>query len=257
MPRRTDEPLPDIPRFPWEYFYEWFRWSPDQSVSIVGGIGSGKSTLELAILPKQNSVVFFGTKPRDPIYGELQAQGYRHLDSWPKPTPMTKFPNPGPHVLLQPPVKNLNEDIARQRTVFGGAMERIFLSGGQDPAPENAHPGARVVVFDEVRYITQNLKLTKLYTTLILQGRAMHIPVVAGSQRASWVPRETWSEATHIFMFASRDRRDLLTLRELGGRVDPDVIIAAIMSLEPDNHECLYINRISGRLAITTAPKAV
>jgi hypothetical protein len=246
--RKVDDSSEPIERLSWLEFYDWWRWGSDQSVSIVGGIGSGKTTLELAILPKQSSVVFLGTKPRDRMYSILVEQGYREITHWPRPTPMTKYPNPGPRILLRPPVQNLEADVAKRRAVFRDALGQIFLGGSQPGGL-----GDRVVVVDETRYLTQTLRLGAQFSELILQGRAMGIPVVAASQRAAWVPRETWSEATHIFMFGSRDRRDLLTLRELGGRVDPDQIITGVMALE--RFEFLYVNRISGRLAISSAPQ--
>jgi len=249
-PQNSDEQNDVAERLTFLEFYEWWRWTSDQSVSIVGGIGSGKTTLLIAIMPKQSSVAFMATKPRDKMYDKLVSQGYKMIEKWPRPSPMTKYPNPGPRVILHPPVQNItDDDVSRRRTVFRQALEQIFIAGSQPGGI-----GDRVVVVDEAHYLTQTLGLKKQYTTLILQGRAMGIPVVAGSQRAAWVPRETWSEATHIFMFGSRDRRDLLTLRELGGRVDPDQIIEGVMSLE--EHEFLYVNRVSGRMAISMAPEA-
>lgn len=234
-------------RLTWLEFFDWWRWGPDQSVSIVGGIGSGKTTLLIAIMPKQSSIAFMATKPRDKMYDTLISKGFVKIEKWPRPTPMNKYPNPGARVILHPPVTNINdEDTSRRRAVFRNALEQIFIAGSQPG-------GGRVVVVDEAQQLTVTLGLKKQYTTLILQGRAMGIPVVAGSQRAAWVPRETWSEATHIFMFGSRDRRDLLTLRELGGRIDPDAIVEGVTSLE--DHEFLYINRVSGRMAISKAPK--
>ena len=234
--------------FSWPTFFEWWDWGEAQSVSVVGAIGSGKSTLITAILPKQPSVVFFATKPRDPIYVKLQQQGYRRITSWPKPTLLEKHPNPGPRILLQPELRNLKEDVARQKRVFGDALERI-LTNAEEPGQ------GRLIVVDETRYLIQSLGLGKQFLTVLLQGRALDVPVVSGAQRAAWVPREVWSEVTHVFIFGTRDRRDLMSLRELGGKVDPEIVSAAVLSLK--EHEVLYLNRISGRAAITRAPKAV
>jgi hypothetical protein len=188
-------------------------------------------------------------KPRDVIYTYLiEHEGYRRLTAWPKSTLVTPFPDPGPKVIVFPDIKNLDEDIARQRRVMRDTIERIFLTAAEDR-------GGRVVVFDEVRYLVQTLGLGKEVVMLILQGRALGIPTVSGSQRVSWAPREVWSEVHHIFIFGVRDRRELLILRDLGGKVDPDLVMAAVMSLEES--ECLYINRISGRMAIVTAPRVV
>lgn len=231
----------------WLEFNEWWVWEKSESVSVVGAIGSGKSTLITAILPKQESVVFFATKPRDPIYTKLESQGYRRITAWPRPTIIEKHPSPGPRVLLWPELRNLKEDVARQKRVFGDALERIFTDA-QEPGY------GRVVVVDETRYLIQSLGLNKSFLTVLLQGRALDVPVVSGAQRAAWVPREVWSEVTHVFIFGTRDRRDLMNLRELGGKVDPDIVTAAVLSLQ--EHEVLYLNRVSGRAAITMAPKA-
>jgi hypothetical protein len=249
MPRKSDVDIePHVERFSWPVFYDWWVWKPDQSVSVVGAIGSGKSTLLVAILPKVPRVVFFGTKPLDPIYTKLEQQGYRRLTHWPRKRPGMGAPDPGPRILLQPPVSNLTDDIDRQKAVFGDALNRIFVDA-QEPG------NGRVIVVDETHYLVQRLGLGKPYTTVLLQGRALKVPIVAGAQRTSWVPRETWSEVVHVFIFGTRDRRDLLSLRELGGKVDPDIVSAAVMALE--QFEALYINRISGRMAIVKAPKVV
>jgi hypothetical protein len=233
--------------FSWPVFIEWWEWKKAQSVSVVGAIGSGKSTLITAILPKQPSVVFFATKPRDPIYTQLEQQGYRRLTSWPRATIIERHPDPGPRILLWPELRNLKEDVARQKRVFGDALERIFTD-----AQEPGH--GRVVVVDETRYLIQSLGLARSFLTVLLQGRALDVPVVSGAQRAAWVPREVWSEVTHVFIFGTRDRRDLMSLRELGGKVDPEIVTEAVLSLK--EHEVLYLNRVSGRAAITKAPKA-
>lgn len=248
MPRRkVDIDLDDyVERFNWNVFYDWWKWEGAQSVSVVGAIGSGKSTLITSILPKQSRVVFFATKPRDPIYTRLQTQGYLRLTSWPRPTALKKNPDPGPRIILWPELRNLKEDIVRQKQVFGDALERIFV-GAEEPG------NGRVIVVDETRYLVQSLGLAKPFLTVLLQGRALEVPVVSGAQRAAWVPREVWSEVTHVFLFGTRDRRDLMSLRELGGKVDPDVVAEAVLSLK--EHEFLYINRISGRAAISRAPK--
>ena len=250
MPRRpSDIDLTDfVDYFTWPVFLDWWEWRNDQSVSVVGAIGSGKSTLITSILPKQPSVVFFGTKPVDPIYTRLMQDGYRHLTAWPKATILEKHPNPGPRILLWPELRNLKEDVARQKRVFGDALERIFTD-----AREPGH--GRVIVVDETRYLIQSLGLGKPFLTVLLQGRALKVPVVSGAQRAAWVPREVWSEVTHVFIFGTRDRRDLMSLRELGGKVDPEVVTEAVLSLK--EHEVLYLNRVSGRAAITRAPKVV
>lgn len=236
-----------IDYFSWNTFYEWWDWKPAQSVSVVGAIGSGKSTLITGILPKQPKVAFFATKPRDPIYTKLESQGYRRLTQWPKATIIDRHPDPGAHVLLWPELHNLTEDVARQKRVFGEALERIFTDA-QEPGR------GRLVVVDETRYLIQSLGLGRQFLTVLLQGRALNVPVLSGAQRAAWVPREVWSEVTHVFIFATRDRRDLLTLRELGGKVDPDVVTEAVLSLK--EHQVFYVNRISGRAAITKAPFA-
>lgn len=248
MPRPSNADLTQVDHFPWETFYEWWQWGTDESVSIVGAIGSGKTTLEAAILPKQPRVAFLATKPRDRLYSYLVDSGYRRLAHWPKGTPVDRFPDPGPRVIVWPQIKNLEDDISSQKKAIKDAIERIFLTGAEDR-------GQRVVVIDEARYVSQTLGLGKQLVMLILQGRALGIPVVIGAQRVSWVPREIWSEVHHIFMFGTRDRRDLLILRELGGKIDPDIIMAAVESL--GEHECLYVNRISGRMAITKARKVV
>jgi hypothetical protein len=246
--RRNDVDIRDyVDYFSFPYFYDWLDWKPDQSASVVGSIGSGKSNLLTALLPKLPQTVVFGTKPTDPFYNTLQSKGFARLTSWPRPTILDKHPNPGPKILLQPDLTNLQGDVARQTKVFGDAMARIFTD-----ASEPGH--GRAVVVDETRYLIQTLGLAKPFLTLLLQGRALKVPVISGSQRTSWVPREVWSEAIHIFIFGTRDRRDLMSLRELGGKADPEIVSAAVLSLE--QFEFLYVQRISGRMAICKAPQA-
>lgn len=248
-PRRADPPaLPQIPRMSWPTFYEWLRVRPDQSISIVGSMGSGKSTLIAALLPKYDRWCLLATKQRDRVLSAITSrEGVRKIDAWPKPNVLNKHPDPGPCVVVWPNAPDLRTARARQKIALREAMERVYSDGVQAG-------GGRVLVIDESRVVTVALGLRALYSELLTQGRSVDVPVIAGSQRCAWVPVEMWSEATHLFIFPLRDRRDLQEIRQMGGAVDPESVVAAVLSLDASRHEVLYVNRVSGRMAITTAP---
>ena len=85
-----------------------------------------------------------------------------------------------------------------------------------------------------------------------MQGRALDLSLVAGTQRPAWVPLEMYSQATHVFFWRTSDRRDLDRIGGLGAH-DPQTIRAVVRNLR--KHEALYVNTRTGALVRTTAPE--
>lgn len=225
---------PGVEIVPWGAFRARWRWERGEHVTLVGHTGSGKSTLALSLLMPRSPAVFLATKPRDSTMDKLRAAGWSKSATWPPP-PRTR------QVILHPRIKRV-EDMAHQQEVMTQALGYIYAKGRW------------TVYADELRYLTDQLKLKKYFELLWLQGRSLDVSLMAATQRPFWVPLEAWSQSTHIFLWRENDKRNLDRLVEIGG-----TDTAKVRSVVPrlGKYSCLYVDTRTGRLIVTRPPASI
>lgn len=218
----------------WQDFRRHWRWGKGEHVTLVGHTGSGKSTLALSLLMPRSPAVFLATKPRDSTMTKLRDAGWTVARSWPPP-PRTR------QVILHPRIKRV-EDMAHQQKVMGDALGYLYTKGGW------------TIYADELRYLTDQLKLKKFFELLWLQGRSLDVSLMTATQRPFWVPMEAWSQSTHTFLWKETDKHNLDRLTQIGG-VDSATIRQVVPRL--GLYSCLYVNSRTGRLIVTRPPKDI
>lgn len=225
---------PGVDIQPWAQFRSRWKWEKGEHVTLVGHTGSGKSTLALSLLIPRTPAVFLATKPRDATMDKLKEVGWVTSKTWPPP-PRTK------QVILHPRIRKI-EDMAHQQQVMTEALGYLYAKGGW------------TIFADELRYITDQLRLKKYCELLWLQGRSLGISFMTATQRPFWVPLEAWSQSTHVFLWKENDKRNLDRLVEIGG-----VDTAAVKRIVPrlGLYSCLYVNTRTGRLIVTRPPGTI
>jgi hypothetical protein len=225
------EPVPVPPYVHWPEFKRALRgiWKvgppdwPNPNVALVGSAGSGKTTLAREILDLRDYVCVFGTKTADAsLYEPLRKRGYVLRDQWnPENTHERR-------VIFRPPLKAPTPDaLEAQRAAFQGALLRVFQTGGW------------TLYFDEVRYLSQTLKLANELDLLWLQGRSLGVVMVAGTQRPVSVPRNMFEQSRFSFLWRIPGRDDRRTASDDQGAAR-DVVFETAAILPP--HECLFVD---------------
>lgn len=209
----------EVPFVPWPEFLRRFDWEQGEHVAAIGGTGTGKTTLVRAILPRRKYSVVLATKNKDKVLTAFQKQGFIIQKKW-EPAPLAF-----PRVILKPGLKNAREKY-KMRDEFRRCLDNVFIAGGW------------TVFADEVRYLTQNLKLQEELETLWLQARSSDGTIVGATQRPFWVPLEFYNASSHIFLWNENDKRNLSRISELDG-ANADLIRWQVARLQ--GHEVLYV----------------
>lgn len=224
----TAAPVPEVQ---WDEFYAALIWRQGEHVALVGPTGQGKTTLALSLLQRRSHIVIFATKPRDSTLKGLTKRGWKIIRKWPPPATSAK-------VILWPMFRD-QSDMGKQRGILKDAITKIF------------HAESWCIFADDVQYLTDHLKLGPDLRILWLQARSLNISLVAATQRPRWVPREMWSQSTHLFLWQTADFEDLKALGGLNG-VDSKLVRETVQTLAP--HEVLYINTRTRYMVRTMAP---
>lgn len=219
----------------WSEFHPWFyrEWQQGEHVALVGPTGGGKTTLAKAILPRRSHVAVLVTKPKDSTLDGFRKDGFVRTERWPGRHA------DAPRHLVWPRVKNMATDIHNQQRVFADVLEDVFATGH------------RAVYLDELRYVTETLRLQKHVQLLWLQGRSLKVSIVAATQRPAMVPLEMYDQSTHLFFWRDNDERNLKRISGIG-YLSSDLIRNTVARLP--KHHVLYVNTRTGDL-VTTKPE--
>lgn len=218
----------EVPVVPFAHVLDGMRtgWRQGEHVVLVGPTGAGKTEVVTHIQGVRGHTMFLATKREDPTVDLLEDQGYRRMD-YPQ--------NWAPRVIIEPP-------FPRDVRAMMGAQAEVFRR-----ALLEAYQATRwCVILDEVRYLTQTLRLGPEVVTLLLQGRSLKISVVCCTQRPRWAPQEVYDQATHAFFWQATDLEDVRRLVDLGGHVDRPLLLQTVQQL--DRHDFVYVNTRTGHM---------
>lgn len=234
--------LPDttVPHVEWGEFSQTFQWRQGEHVTLIGATGRGKTTLELAILPRREFVIFFGTKREDATQTALvNRMGYKLTSD-----PRQIHSSIAPRWVLRPAFPR-DASVAELKRLHAGVFRYALMMAFRQ--------GRWTIVCDEVRYITDYLGLADECELLWLQGRSLKVTVVAGAQRPRHNPLEAYSQARHLFLWHTPDVQDVARLAQIAG-VSGEQVAAIVPNLDSQRFQVLYIHPESGTMLTTTSP---
>jgi hypothetical protein len=216
-----------IDRVNWSHLFPRLRqtWKQGEHALACAPTGRGKTVLIRELVTLRANTVFMGTKSYDEEYERyITHYGFRRVTMWP-PAPYID------RVMLWPkPRQSMAETRVVQRAVFAKAINDIFRRGKW------------TVVFDELHWLTNALRLGDDIAHMHHQGRSSKLTFIDGFQRPAFVPVIVYSSATHVFAWGTNSKKDLDTLQsiaKLDGMSRRD--LANLMgSLE--KHEFVYVN---------------
>lgn len=237
--RRNVAPAPRVNWYEWR---EWFEsddgWQQDEHITVIGPTGTGKSALVVDLAKIRTYRVFVITKPADDkLESALLRQNYVKIPAFPKSPPedIDRY-------LLWPPGSGSISSGGRdqQRVVLRDALTKMF------EGPKGGRPGRWCVILDEARYISdpQYLGLRKEVNQVLIQGRSIFMSMVQMAQRPSWLPPESFDQASHLFLAMDNDKRNVQRFREIGG-VDGDEVAATVQRLKL--YEWAHVDARPGR----------
>jgi hypothetical protein len=238
--------LPDGAVIGQDEFIERY-WSPEpgQHTTLIGPNGCGKTTLGLKLLAKA-----------------------RELHPFTRGVVLAMKPDKGPKSLGKRATGD--ETVARLTRQYGGRITRdwpplrlpwrqeppwwtFWPRHTMDPATDNAAhaeafrsvlldayaTGDHWVFGDEALGLAKDLDLSPEMVAILSRGRSMRCAGFFATQRPAYVPVHMYSEGRHFFLWRMNDAGAYDRIKEIGGSVDPKVVVQILSSLR--RHECLYL----------------
>ena len=241
MALRARDRLAVPPVEPWPTFQARFvrAWKQGQHCLFVGPAGSGKTVAARVLAEHRRFVVVLGTKMRDPEMDAYLSMGYTRVEEWPPPNKALKPANDGSiRIVLWPKIKT-REDLRRFRPVFAKCLDSVLVDGGW------------TVVADEGLWLSdrQGLHLGDHLSAIAYTGRSSGVTLMMVVQRPSGVPRNTWSNVTHAFLWHHGVVEDTRQLASLGVE-EPKAVALAVQQVR--GHDFLYLPcRADGQWAVS------
>lgn len=224
----------------WSSFIaEWpAKFAQGEHVTLIGPTGSGKTLLAQELVACRNKVVALGIKPKDTSLSKLTKAGWVIVGDWHKrPNRWGFSATKGNRIILWPKDKDITTVKATHRKAFAYMLGDVWERGGW------------CIWTDELRYLTDIVRMKEPYVLMYVTGRSNNISLVSAAQRPSHVPLEAYSQAQHLFLFRTGDERDLIRMGGLNGNNARRI---AMMVAELPKHHFLYVNLNDGSYVQST-----
>lgn len=207
-------------------------------VSFIGPTGSGKTYLANPLLARSVGKELPGfilvMKRRDKTVSEfMERYHWRRSISYPIP-PSVKSKPPGwvvwPHHTSDP-----DADDERMAAIFHEMLRDSYVKGD------------RIIFADEIQGLVEEMGLKRDVVRIWSRGRSEGCGLWAATQRPYMAPQHMYSQAEHLFLAYTPDRRDQDRFAEIGG-VDPELVVDVVKSLP--RYHWLYIRRSDRVMAV-------
>lgn len=228
-----------VPEVGWENFQKRLHglWEPGQHLSALGSTGGGKTTMLIQLEDGRRNVVALLTKLRDPLFPHLKKRGYmslKNVNEWPEK-------DWHPKVAIHIPSVGLDRKSAEsQAKQIQRVLHEVWRRGDYD------------LYIDEIAELTDLLKLDVDLRVLYKEARSSGVSIVAGTQRASRVPLEMYSQPRFLLFWRSSNREELKRLAEMNA-ADPELVRSIIPQL--DRYEVLVVDALEGELVRVRPPE--
>lgn len=240
-----------MPRVPWETLRLRLRrdWRQGEHVTIVGPTRSGKTHIALTLVEMRRYVLVLACKRSDPLVEDLRSHGYHitgdleeikwTLDEQRRAEPVRR------KVVYWPRFPEKMDDDTKE------ALQARLMKGAMSWADKT---GNWCVLVDETMWMSEQLRLEKSLNRLWFQGRTQGLSVVALVQRPSRVPRLAFSSVDYFFLGKTGDKQDIERYRDINSTIPKDLLDRAVMDLDFEAHEFLFIDTHRNELAKVIAP---
>lgn len=234
-----------MPSVPWPQLERHLRdtWQPGQHATLLGPTGAGKSHVALTLGELCAHTVVLATKRRDELVQDLPGRGYRLVES------MDEIPYAEDRPVHNRVLVWVNPAV-KDETI----RKRIQTRRLKQALGDVERQGRWCVIIDEAMWLHGNLKLGDEMDALWFGGRSSRVSVIACGQRPVSVPRQMIAQASLLFLWHVGDKRDLESLREMGGVIPREVIEDTLPRLDYQGHEFLFVQPHTGFVCRSVAP---
>lgn len=213
----------------WDQFRQQTRFRDGEDITVVGRKGSGKTVLLRELVGGRFWCAVLGTKNEDKeLYGPFEEKfGFEIVTDF-DPSP----PRDRSRIIFRPRLRSPDRTgLKRQADQFRAMLTEVWAYGGW------------TIVADELLYLTDQLGLGDILSTLWETGRSMHVTIAGATQQPVRLPRLALDQATHLFFFRTVDADRVRRISEIAG-ADGRVLRDLIPVLP--RHEFLYVNTDDG-----------
>jgi len=160
---------------------------------------------------------------------------FKRLKSWPPLPPLWGKQTPRGYVLWPEHVYDPDKDDPKlHKEMRKGLLAAYANKIGHSKVVGN-------MVFADETWGLIDLKLSREIVTLHTRGRSMGCGLWVSSQRPTYIPKTSYSQAEHLFLAYEPDKSARDRFREIGGVVNSEIIEAIVLRLK--RYQWLYIRR--------------